>query len=99
NTLTVKDWFVIQLGRGVLKDSKQPPKTDSVWRPRGPDGKALALDPRRPLFAQDREPAAADGIVWRPAPRAAEPGPPVFRAADGERVTVVWRPVVTQKKE
>jgi hypothetical protein len=50
-TLTVKDWLVIQLGRGVLKDAPQPPKTESVWRPLG---------------AEQLEAAAATAVVARP---------------------------------
>jgi hypothetical protein len=79
-SLTVGEWFVIQIGRGSLKDAKEEPELASaVWRPAAPPGGLSSGGP--------------PGFAWRPAPpepvlQANHAGPPA------ERIHMVWRPVL-----
>jgi hypothetical protein len=95
-TLTVKDWFVIQLGQGLKDSPKEKDSQDAVVaaRARGAGG--------RVYFAQDRLAAALEepaAFAWRsmgPATAAALAAMP-RPIADSNSVTIVWRPVVTRR--
>lgn len=78
DTQTVKDWFVIQLGK--------PAKGGLKEEPSGAGSMIVTLDPARPLFAQDRHvlpPAAVpEEFTWRA----------VQKTAPVEQTTIPWRP-------
>jgi len=99
-TLFVKEWFVIQLGTGGLKDRQEESNAEPtavVWRPvggasiAGPSGDFAGL-----LLGPDRgeESGGSATVVWRPASRSTE-GQPENSGTGDKRITVVWRPVLT----
>jgi hypothetical protein len=90
-TLTVKGWFVIQIGKGALKESPQEMASSVsafAWGIR--QAPPSSNNQGRVQFAQDRlsEPDVPPApVVWRPMQRA--------DAADQD-APIVWRPVTNR---